>query len=152
MIAPLVFGMWSRAPSGQQMLSSFRTVETRGLVTKVQNDFATITTGEGALGGELIPALEERGLSTAQIERGLPAVSSLEGRWIGILQNLTPMIGVMSDNVSNYQAVLALPAFGLFPWLFLVPGALLVALVVVSATRAPLPMPRPEQAAEPQAA
>lgn len=152
MLAPLAFGMWSRAPSGEQMITAFRTVESRNLVTRIQNDFGTITTGEGALGGELIPALEARGLTTAQIEKELPAVASLEGSWIGILQNLTPMIGVMSDNVTNYQAVVALPPFGVFPWLFVFPGALLIALVVLSAAKARIPLPRRQTAVEPQAA
>lgn len=152
MLAPLAFGMWSRAPSGQQMITAFRTVESRPVVTKIQNDFGTITTGEGALGGELIPALEARGLSTAQIETALPAVTALEGQWIGILQNLTPMIGVMSDNVGNYQAVVALPPFGVFPWLFVLPGVVLLALVVLGATSGRVPLPRRQSAVEPQAA
>ena len=121
-------------------------------MTKIQNDFGTITTGEGALGGELIPALEARGLSTAQIETALPAVTALEGQWIGILQNLTPMIGVMSDNVGNYQAVVALPPFGVFPWLFVLPGVVLLALVVLGATSGRVPLPRRQSAVEPQAA
>lgn len=132
-LAPVALQMWNRAPQGEAMITAFQTVETRSLVTKVQNDFATITTGEGALGGELVPALEARALHTAQIERALPAVSTLEARWIQILQSLTPLIGVMSDNVSNYQAVAALPPFGLFPWLFMIPGLLVVALVVLGA-------------------
>jgi hypothetical protein len=151
-IAPLAFQMWSRAPKGAEMVSAFRNVETRGLVTKVQNDFATITTGEGALGGELVPALEAHGLSTAQIDKALPAVATLEGRWIDILQDLTPMIGVMSNNVTNYQAVAALPAFGLFPWLFLIAGLLIVTLVLLSATGIRLPIRRRLRAVEPQAA
>jgi hypothetical protein len=151
-IAPLAFQMWSRAPKGAEMVSAFRNVETRSLVTKVQNDFATITTGEGALGGELVPALEAHGLSTAQIDKALPAVATLEGRWIEILQNLTPMIGVMSNNVTNYQAVAALPAFGLFPWLFLIAGLLVVTLVLLSATGIRLPIRRRLRAVEPQAA
>jgi hypothetical protein len=134
-LAPLAFQMWSRAPRGAEMVSAFRTVETRSLVTKVQNDFATITTGEGALSGELLPALEEHGLSTSRLDRALPAVTTLEGRWVEILQNLTPMIGVMSDNVANYQAVAALPSFNVFPWIFLTAGLLVLALVALSAGR-----------------
>jgi multisubunit Na+/H+ antiporter MnhG subunit len=151
-IAPLAFGMWARAPRGATMVSAFRTVETRGLVTKIQNDFDTITIGEGALSGELVPALEEHGLSTAQIDRALPAVAALENRWIGILQNLTPMIGVMSDNVTNYQAVAALPAFGLFPWLFLIPGLLVLALVALSRTGLRLSSARRPRTSESRAA
>jgi hypothetical protein len=150
--APLAFQMWSRAPKGAALVSAFRNVETHGLVTKLQNDFATITTGEGALGGELVPALEEHGLSTAQVNKALPAVARLEGRWIEILQSITPMIGVMSDNVANYQAVAALPKFDLFPWLFLTAGVLVLVLVLLSASGLRLPIRRRLRAVEPQAA
>ena len=132
------------------MVRSFAAIETRSLVTKIQNDFGTITTGEGALGGELVPALEERGISTARIDAAMPAVARLEGRWIQILQQLTPLIGVMSDNVANYQAVAALPAFAVFPWLFVIPGLLVVVIVALSAGN--LPIRRRVRAVEPQAA
>jgi hypothetical protein len=150
--APLAFQMWSRAPKGAALVSAFHNVETQSLVTKVQNDFATITTGEGALGGELVPALEEHGLSIAQVDKALPGVARLEGNWIEILQGLTPMIGVMSNNVANYQAVAALPEFGLFPWLFLIAGVLVAALVLLSASGIRLPIRRRLRAVEPQAA
>jgi hypothetical protein len=149
-IAPLAFQMWTRAPEGQEMVSAFRNVETRSLVTKIQNDFATITTGEGALSGELVPALEEHGLSTAQIDKALPAVAKLEDNWIGILQNLTPMIGVMSNNVVNYQAVAALPAFGVFPWVFLIAGVLVLALVATRIGQVRLPTLRRRPSFAPQ--
>jgi hypothetical protein len=149
MIAPLAFQMFTRAPKGAQMVRAFRTVETRSLVTGIQNDFATITTGEGAVSGELVPALEAHGLSATQIDRRLPAVALLERRWVGILQDLTPLIGVMSNNVTNYQAVAALPAFGIFPWLFLLSGVVVVAL---GATGARPRIQRRVRAAEPQAA
>ncbi len=150
--APLAFGMWSRAPRGQTMVRALAAVETRSLVTQIQNDFGTITTGEGSLGGELVPALEAHGLDTARIDAALPAVAGLEGRWIGILQNLTPLIGVMSDNVANYQAVAALPPFGLFPWLFVIPGLVVLCLVLIGASGARLPLRRRLGALEPQAA
>jgi uncharacterized membrane protein len=40
---------------------------------------------------------------------------------------MTPMIGAMSDNVANYQAIRSLPPFPLFPWFFVIPGAAVVA-------------------------
>jgi hypothetical protein len=138
-IAPLAFGMWTRAPKGAEMVSAFRTVETRALVTKVQNDFATITTGEGALSGELVPALEEHGLNTVQIDRALPAVATLEGHWIAILQDLTPLLGVMSNQVADYHAVAALPSFNVFPWFFLIAGLLVLALIALRGGRVRMP-------------
>ncbi len=149
-VAPLAFGMWSRAPRGETMVRAFAGVETRSLVTQIQNDFGTITTGEGSLGGELVPALEAHGLDTARIDAAMPAVARLEGHWIEILQNMTPLIGVMSDNVANYQAVAELPAFGLFPWLFVTPGLLVALFVLLGAGGARLPVRRRVHAIETQ--
>ena len=38
---------------------------------------------------------------------------------------MTPMIGAMSDNVDNYEAITSLPPFPLFPWFFVAPGLLI---------------------------
>jgi hypothetical protein len=62
------------------------------------------------------------------------------------------MIGVMSNNVANYQAVAALPPFSTFPWLFVIAGVLVVAMVLLGATGARLPIRRRLRAVEPQAA
>lgn len=45
------------------------------------------------------------------------------------------MIGAMSDNVDNYQAVAALPPFPLFPWFFVLPGLLIVGLALAAGPR-----------------
>jgi hypothetical protein len=48
---------------------------------------------------------------------------------------MTPMIGAMSDNVSNYQAVAALPPFPLFPWFFVAPGLLVAGSALLAGPR-----------------
>ena len=48
---------------------------------------------------------------------------------------MTPMIGAMSDNVDNYQAIKSLPPFPLFPWFFVVPGLLVAGLALASGPR-----------------
>src|SRR5207245_1701570 len=121
LLAPATFQMFTRAPQGDRMVSAFRSLETRATVQKLQGDFGTIAVGQGAIRTDLIPALQARGLSDAQIGQQLPAVVKLRDRWVAILNNITPMIGDMSDNVANYNAVAALPPFPLFPWLFVVP-------------------------------
>ncbi|HVW47537.1 MAG TPA: prenyltransferase/squalene oxidase repeat-containing protein [Solirubrobacterales bacterium] len=131
-LAPLIFGMFSRAPRGQAMVSAFKTVETRKLVEEVQSDFGTVAIGQGVVAGEIWPKLEAGGLSAGQIAKKLPASEDLNKNWTKILNDLTPMIGVMSDNVANYRAVVALPPFGLFPWLFLVAGLAALGLALVA--------------------
>ena len=128
LVAPLVFGMFSAGPKGGRMMSAFKTLETRHKVETIQGYFGTIAVGQGTLRLELVPALRKDGLSNRQIAATYPALTTLNDRWISILNDLTPMIGTMSDNVDNYQAVAALPPFPFFPWFFVAPGLLLAGL------------------------
>jgi hypothetical protein len=134
-LAPVAFQMFTRAPQGGRMVAAFKPIETRTAVQAVQGDFGTIAVGQGAIRTDLVPKLQARGWSDARLRRELPASMRLQERWTAILNDLTPMIGVMSDNVGNYKAVAALPPFALFPWLFVVPGLLLIALALVAGRR-----------------
>jgi hypothetical protein len=70
---------------------------------------------------------------------------------VAILGDLTPVLGVMSDNVTNYQAVAALPAFSVFPWLFVIPGLLAAALALFVGVRGQPVLRHRRARAEPQA-
>jgi hypothetical protein len=134
-LAPVAFQMFQRAPKGGRMMTAFQTIETRKKVETIQGYFATIAVGQGALRLDVVPALRRTGLSSADIATGYAAVDTLDRRWIGILNDMTPMIGAMSDNVDNYQAIKSLPPFPLFPWFFVAPGLLVVALALVPGRR-----------------
>jgi hypothetical protein len=149
-LAPLGFQMFDRAPKGERLIAAFRTIETRATLTAVQNDFASLTIGQEAVNSELIPALRQRGLAAAQISNALPSVTALSHSWVRILGDLTPLLGVMSDNIANYQAAAALPRFTLFPWLFIVPGLLALGLVLVAGMTRPWVLRHGAPAAEPQ--
>ncbi len=123
-LAPAVFQMFSRAPKGGRMMTAFKTIETSARVARIQGYFGEIASGQGAVALELIPALRLRGESAAEISTGYPGLTTFDAQWVHILNDMTPMIGVMSDNVANYQAVAALPPFALFPWFFVLPGLL----------------------------
>jgi hypothetical protein len=151
-LAPVAFGMFGRAPQGGRMMTAFKTIETRQKVETIQGYFATIAVGQGALRLDIVPALRRSGLSTKDIATRYAAVDTLDRRWIPILNDMTPMIGAMSDNVDNYDAIKSLPPFPLFPWFFVIPGLLIVALALLpgarrdrpaarSAVAAPLPTP-----------
>jgi hypothetical protein len=127
-IAPFALQLFDRAPKGGRMMTAFETIETRAKVETMQSYFGTIAVGQGSLRLEIVPALRTSGLAAAQIAERFPGLSTLNRRWIAILNDLTPMIGAMSDNVDNYEAIAALPPFALFPWFFLVPGLLVAAL------------------------
>jgi hypothetical protein len=131
-LAPAVFQMFTRAPKGGHMMTAFKTIETRHKVETIQGYFGTIAVGQGSLRLDVVPALRKQGLTDAQIARQFPAVTTFDQRWVPILGDLTPMIGTMSDNVDNYQAVKALPPFPLFPWFFVIPGLLLAAVALAA--------------------
>jgi hypothetical protein len=133
--APVVFQMFSRAPKGERMVNAFKTIETTKRVETIQGYFGEMATGQGAIRLELVPALEHAGLGRSQIASSFPAVDTLDRQWIPILNDMTPMIGAMSDNVTNYDAVAALPPFGLFPWFFVIPGLLVAGLAAGAGRR-----------------
>jgi hypothetical protein len=140
--APLVFQMFDRAPKGGEMMDEFESIMTRRRVQTIQGYFASMSVGQGAIRIDLIPAARQAGpLTDDEFAEQFPAVATLNRDWVGIINDMTPMIGAMSDNVDNYDAVNALPPFPLFPWFFVVPGiltGLLAFLAIRSPDRAPL--------------
>jgi hypothetical protein len=130
--APLIFQMFSRAPKGGHMMSAFTTIETTSNVNRIQDYFSTIAVGQGAIRLHIEPALATSGLDQAHLATAFPAVTALDRDWVHILNDMTPMIGAMSDNVGNYHAIKALPPFPLFPWFFALPGLLVAGLAIAA--------------------
>jgi hypothetical protein len=134
-LAPVAFQMFSRAPAGARMMSAFKTIETRRQVETIQGYFGTIGLVQGAIRLQIAPALKRAGLTSAETARRFPALTNLDRNWVGILGDMTPMIGAMSDNVDNYQALTALPSFRVFPWIFVAIGLLVAVTALVSGPR-----------------
>jgi len=134
--APFAFQMFSRAPGGADMIADFRPFMTHDKVAEIQGYFLTLGAAEGQARLELEPAAR-RG---AEVD----ALATWHREWPEIAATMAPMIGAMSDNVDNYLGVAALPPFGLFPWFFVVPGVLVVAVAAVRpGLAAPSPAPAP---------
>jgi hypothetical protein len=131
--APAIFQMFTRAPGGSKMIDDFKPFMTRAKVTQIQGYFLTIGSGEGDLRRIVVPELTGDGRVRAD---AVPGITTLNERWPEISGGMAPMIGAMSDNVGNFDAVVALPPFWLFPWFFVFPG-LLVAAFAVAARRTP---------------
>jgi hypothetical protein len=148
-LAPAVFQMFDRAPKGGHMMTAFKTIETRKKVETIQGYFGSIAVGQGSLRLDVVPALRRSGLTADEVATRYPAITRFDDDWTAILNDLTPMIGTMSDNVDNYQAVKALPPFPLFPWFFVAPGLIAIALAFAAGprtARAPRSSPQPESA------
>jgi len=135
--APLIFQMFERAPAGGHMMTAFKHIETTQNVQQIQGYFGTMAVGQGAIRLEIVPALAASGLSGTEIADRFPKVAALDAAWVHILNDMTPMIGAMSNNVADYQAIASLPPFALFPWFFVIPGALVAGLVILSGFRRP---------------
>jgi hypothetical protein len=128
-LAPAVFQMFTRAPSGQQMIEEFEPLMTRERVQSIQGYFIIM----GAMEAELRAGVEPLAEAETDFAPGdLPAIAALHEDWAAIFTDFAPMIGTMSDNVVNYEAVNDLPPFGLFPWFFVIPGVLLIGLAVAA--------------------
>ncbi len=117
LLAPVAFQMFSRAPDGGDMINNFRSMMTREQVQDVQGYFITLGTGEGQLRTALVPLADDPDTYVA--------ISRFNEDWPTITGEFAPMIGTMSDNVDNFADVDALPPFPLFPWFFVIPGALI---------------------------
>jgi hypothetical protein len=128
LLAPAVFQMFTRAPGGAAMIDDFRPFMTPAKVTRIQGYFLTIGGAEAELRRNIVPAS-----SPGQ----LPHVETLNRQWPAISADMAPMIGAMADNVDNFQAVAALPPFGLFPWFFVAPGLLLIGLAFAARRQSP---------------
>lgn len=137
--APAIFQMFTRAPGGQAMIKDFKPFMTTAKVEQIQGYFLTIGGGEGQLRTQVLPS--KTGQSAAPDD--VDAIKTLNREWPTISSTMAPMIGAMSDNVGNFQGVAALPPFGLFPWFFVVPGVLVIALSVVARRREPAPVDVP---------
>lgn len=147
--APAVFQMWTRAPKGSQMINTFKAMPFDAAeLAKVQDYFVVIGAAEGQLRTQVQPLLVSHNMSEQEVASALPAITAWHREWPTISANMAPMIGVMADNVSNFAGVAAMPPFWLFPWFFVIPGALIAALAFEARRRRPttdLAPARPEQ-------
>lgn len=113
--APAVFQMFTRAPLGAEMINDFRPIMREERVQGLQQKFLVIASAEGVLRQEVLP------------NKSLPAVETFVLDWPEISREMAPMIGAISDNIGNFNAVAALPPFWLFPWFFVAPGLIVIA-------------------------
>ena len=136
LLAPVAFQMFSRAPDGGDMIDDFRSMMTREQVEDVQGYFITLGTGEGQLRTALVPLANDTD--------SYAAITRFNEDWPTIVGEFNPMIGTMSDNVDNFADVDALPPFPLFPWFFVIPGALIAGLAFFAGRARPATTEPPE--------
>jgi hypothetical protein len=133
MLAPVMFQMFTRAPQGADMIDDFRPMMTTERVQNVQGYFVTMGAAEGQLRTAALPLIGESGGDPA----AYAAIEQFSADWPTIVVEFNPMVATMRDSLDNYAAVDALPSFALFPWFFVVPGALVTVLAVIAVRRRP---------------
>ncbi|MBJ8348180.1 hypothetical protein [Antrihabitans sp. YC2-6] len=130
-IAPLAFGIFEKAPAADPILDDFSTVLTHDEVRKVQGYFVTLVGGQGELNSRYTKAVRD-----SHPAADLGGIDELENRWQPMTSEFAGLIGVMNDNVENFDSVAALNdsttaigfrAFGQLGWFFVLPGVATVA-------------------------
>ncbi len=96
--APAVFQMFQRAPDGGRMMTAFEDIETTHNVEQIQGFFGSMAVGQGSIRLDVVPALEQTGLTQPEIAQRFPALAALDADWVHILNDMTPMIGAISDS------------------------------------------------------
>lgn len=115
--APAVFSMFSRAPSGGEMIDDFTPYMTEEVIGGFADDLALIDRAVG----DAAPAV-----AALPTEVRTTYFGQLADAWPAIYDDMGGMLDTMGGNRSNFDAVAALPPFPLFPWFFVAPGAMAI--------------------------
>jgi hypothetical protein len=135
-LAPAVFQMFSRAPSGASMIDDFRPYMTVEQIELFEGYMAEIGDAVAETDGDLRSDLVAGGaVDDATFETDFALVANLVDEWPTIDEDMTDMLVTMDENRGNYAAVDALPSFDLFPWFFVIPGLFVVATAAVMLVR-----------------
>ncbi len=127
-VAPFVFQMFDRAPQGGDMIEDFEPYMTVEEVELFRGYLEEIDAANAESVDSLRAALIESGaVAEADYDTVLVSVVNLNQQWPTVQADMTDLIDRMEANLDNYAAVAALPPFPMFPWFFVVPGALIVA-------------------------
>ncbi|MGV9409442.1 hypothetical protein ACWDOP_05965 [Nocardia sp. NPDC003693] len=131
LLVPATGGLFQAAPAAQPLIEDFRPILTHERVRAVQGYFVTIVGADGELNSRYSGAL-----AAAHPDADRAGIAALEARWQPMTARFASLVGVLNDNVENFDAVAALDdstaplgvtAFRVLGWGFAVPGALALA-------------------------
>lgn len=134
--APLAFGIFAKAPAGNEVVDGFEPILTHEHVREVQGYFVTLVGGQGELDSRYTKAVPP-GADIREID-------ALTQRWQPMTAQFAGFIGAMNDNVENFDAVVAMRdstkflGFGAFDglgWFFLVPGVAALGTALIGSRR-----------------
>jgi hypothetical protein len=123
-VYPFVSDLYGGAQAGQRMLHSLAPVMTPHEVRQLQDDFIVLVNADGEL------ATNFRGVPRPG--QSATAIAALVNAWPGISSDLASLVGVINDNISNFNSLddldrlsrdVGMPGLGAFPWLLVGAGA-----------------------------
>jgi hypothetical protein len=130
-IYPFVSDLFGGSQAGQRMLHTLSPVMTPHEVRQLQDDFIVLVNVDGEL-STTFRGVPQPGPSAT-------AVATLVHRWPGISSDLASLVGVINDNIGNFNALddlntltsdVGLSGLGAFPWLLVGIGAISAGLAV----------------------
>lgn len=115
---PFLSGLDRGAVAGQRMLHAFTPLMTRGEVRQLQSDFVVLVTAVGEMDTSFRPVA-----GSGPAASGITAVDQ---GWPRISSDLASLVGVVNDDIGNFQALgdldrlprhVGLPGLTAFPWI-----------------------------------
>ncbi|MDX6645623.1 MAG: hypothetical protein QOK40_1350 [Miltoncostaeaceae bacterium] len=138
-LAPIALQMFGRAPKGAEMLSEFRPYMTQarldGFQGHIQDIDDAVREGSSSVAAHLSAAAGTD--DPRWFAARFPDFAAFRGEWAPIRSDMAGLMDTIEGNLGNYRAIAALPSFTLFPWFFIVPGALVLLLAAAAAVRRP---------------
>ncbi|MBL1078432.1 hypothetical protein JK358_28900 [Nocardia sp. 2] len=129
---PVTGGLFQAAPAAQPVIDSFRPILTGEEVREIQGYFVTLVAADGELNSRYVGAVR-----AAHPGADLTGITELEARWQPMTARFAALVGVLNDNIRNFDAVVALnnstaplgfTGFRGLGWAFVIPGAAALAL------------------------
>jgi hypothetical protein len=125
--APFAFNMFVRAPKGAVMLSDFKPFMTNERLNGFQSEMRQVDAAVAEVDHKAVPRL-----AAHRRTHGLATYRSFSEKWPQIDSTMTGLLDKVQANRGNYQDVAALPSFRLFPWFFVIPGAIVLVLSLLA--------------------
>jgi hypothetical protein len=135
-IYPFVSNLAGGAQAGQRMVRSLAPVMTSHEVRRLQDDFIVLVSADGVL--------ETSFRGVAKPGPPATAIATLVKEWPKVSSDLASLVGVIDDNLGNFNALHDLDAFtrevglaglGAFPWLLVAFGSITAVCAVAALPR-----------------
>lgn len=128
MAAPAVFQMFERAPLGGDMIADFEPYMEQEKIDTFRGYMDLIDRAVAESADLRIAVVDGGSLTAEQYDTQFLFAKKLSDEWVTINTDMTDLLDRMDANMDNYAAVAALPPFDLFPWFFVLPGAMVAGL------------------------